>query len=793
MKDDIIFTAIAGLLHDIGKFAQRAGVELKGSWTGELKGDLGDKQALSTYYFVQKYVPADWHAKITAATHYLGSDQDKNWQAKLASWLSSSEPNENQDQSVQRLESIFGHLAKYQGGKYLPVARLNPLDEASFFPVDSKEVGQKALNDKAYADLWVAFEQDCSQRFRGVCSPEVYLENLYNLLLEYTWCIPAAHWKSVPDISLFDHARTAAALAVCLAAENRDADWCKDAHAINKPVCLLVGADLSGLQKFIYNISSGGAAKSLRARSFYIQLLEEVLALFVLETLQLPSIQCLYVGGGGFQLLAPISSADRLKDLVVLINEKLLALHQGAIGFILEWETLTTQDFDAFNKARERLGTRIQRAKRRPFALMAAETLAQAIGTPYHQGGDPLRFCSVTGEDGATVNVDEDGEYKSKFVLSLEELGRVLPKAKYLVIMPLKDAQASALATDWRGSFATFGFYVTVEANDPESKLPELKPERFVRVWSMQPLDSKALHNIPAQASALPGVIGYRPFARLTPLDSRGNPRTFDDLAKPIRGKFERWGVLRMDVDNLGLVFRNGFGESASLSRIASLSFMLRLFFEGWLPKLASDELKDHVYIQYAGGDDLFLVGSWDALPEFANRVRESFARFTCGNLTISGGISLADAGFPLDQAAKQAGDAEESAKNLRPEKNAIAFLGIPMGWAQFAATAVEAKKLADGVASGRYPRNLIQAILSLRSMMQEAQREAIRDRKRVPKIGRWTWMAAYQFTRLAKDARSDEDKQYITSLRDELMNSDAKIDALGLVARWAQYWTRGD
>ena len=795
MTEEIIFAAIAGLLHDIGKFALRAGVELKGPWIGETKSDFGHPHALATYYFVQKFIPSAWRVGISGAANHHRPKQAQDYQVQLADWLSSAEREENEDQSIPRLESIFGHLSSHKGGKYLPMTRLNPQDENKLFPVELDKNTQKATADKGYADLWADFEQECRRRFQGLDSPELYLESLYNLMLEYTWCIPSAYWKGIPDISLYDHARTTAALAACLSADQRKPDWCKTARGKNDPICLLVGADLSGLQKFIYNISSSGAAKSLRARSFYIQLLEEVLSLFVLEALQLPSTNILYVGGGGFQLLAPLSAATRLNELAVQINTKLLALHQGEIGLILEWETLNARDFEAFNQARDRLGTRILRAKRRPFAQVPTGALAQAVGTPYHRGGDPLQFCSVTGEDGDSVELDEDGAYKSKFVRSLEDLGKVLPKAKFLAVMPVNHSETPALATGWQSSLETFGYYVAVIANDRDLALPVLPTGRFTRVWSLQPIDASTFNNLPASLAGLNKVFGYWPFAQLTPLDRKGNPQTFDELAKPIRGKFERWGVLRMDVDNLGLIFRNGFGESASLSRVASLSLMLRLFFEGWLPKVAGEKLKDHLYIQYAGGDDLFVVGSWDALPEFATRVRDSFAKFTCDNpaLTISGGIALADAGFPLDQAAEQAGEAEETAKNFRPEKDVITFLGIAMDWASFRATTANSKKLADGIATGNFPRNLIQAILSLRDEMVTARQEAKRAGKRAPTVGRWTWMAAYQFTRLAKDTRKEEDKQYIESLRDELMKPDVKMDALGLAARWAQYWTRGE
>ena len=55
-----------------------------------------------------------------------------------------------------------------------------------------------------------------------------------------------------------------------------------------KELSLIVG-DLSGVQTFIYTISSAGALKSLRARSFYLELVTEEIVQELLEALDLPS------------------------------------------------------------------------------------------------------------------------------------------------------------------------------------------------------------------------------------------------------------------------------------------------------------------------------------------------------------------------------------------------------------------------------------------------------------------------------------------------------------------------
>jgi CRISPR-associated protein Csm1 len=67
----------------------------------------------------------------------------------------------------------------------------------------------------------------------------------------------------------------------------------------------------------------------------------------------------------------------------------------------------------------------------------------------------------------------------------------------------------------------------------------------------------------------------------------------------------------------------------------------------------------------YAGGDDLFISGAWNEVVEFSFDIYQCFRAYTGYNsdITLSGGISIDDAKFPLYQAAKSSGDAEESAK----------------------------------------------------------------------------------------------------------------------------------
>ncbi|MBC5798353.1 hypothetical protein H5968_25270 [Sphaerospermopsis sp. LEGE 00249] len=76
------------------------------------------------------------------------------------------------------------------------------------------------------------------------------------------------------NIALIDLVKSTAAVAAALVNNTE-----------SKNITLIAG-DLSGIQKFIYTISSDGALKSLRARSFYLELVTEEVVQQLLDKLQ---------------------------------------------------------------------------------------------------------------------------------------------------------------------------------------------------------------------------------------------------------------------------------------------------------------------------------------------------------------------------------------------------------------------------------------------------------------------------------------------------------------------------
>ncbi len=639
-------------------------------------------------------------------------------------------------------------------------------------------------------------------------SLEGCLEQILDAAMRFAWCVPAQGYGDPCDVSLYNHARSVSAVAACLVGST-------DGRLA------LIGGDLSGIQSFIYTLASDGAAKSLRARSFYVQLLTEAIARYVLRRLDLPVVNALYVGGGGFQILAPASAQRIVPEVQAEIQRRLLIAHRAALGVTIHSHVFDADQFERFGVVREAMSAALNRAKRRPFASVDAELLAGEIGAPIDSGGE-IDFCRVTGEElTPQYRAEEDATPKSAFVESLEDLGRQLRQATHIVMLDV-DPLNTERVRSWRAALRMFG--LAVEVIEAGRRTPSLRDAGPVRLARLTPDPAAEEARLPVGFEGREVVSFYYPFARLVPWDDKAaQPKLFDQLAEDSRG-LKRWAVLRMDVDNLGRLFREGYGKRASLARVAGLSFALRLFFEGWLPALAAEptDETDRLYIQYAGGDDVFVVGAWDAIAEYAQRIRESFRAYTAGNpaVTLSGGIALVDANFPLYQAARMAGEAEEEAKRYERNgaaKDAICFLGETLDWATYAVAHRRANALARWCGPGGIvSRALLQDMQQLHvehtrgsgsgsPAGQRSSRSSATVAERKTRYTRATWLAAYQLTRVierlrppsAKDraAMNDSDRAAVIAeaqaIQREFVQPDARTNALALSARWAQFLIR--
>ena len=243
-------------------------------------------------------------------------------------------------------------------------------------------------------------------------------------------------------------------------------------------------------------------------------------------------------------------------------------------------------------------------------------------------------------------------------------------------------------------------------------------------------------------------------------------------------------GVLRMDVDGLGARFIKGF---ESMKKYKDFSGKLDKFFDADKGNLHTiqEQYKEHLNVVYAGGDDIFVVGRWDKVIEFADDVRTQFAAYRKDvlndtTLTISGGIAIVNAKYPISKAAELAGEAEDAAKKYNNgKKNAFNMFGESVSWKDEFDKVKEWKKDMVECCSEptRMPRSILHKLMQFNDMRKRGEISYI-------------WNTAYFLKRFSTDKKNDEIRAFCDRVQKALFDTSQgnnNYRLLALAARWAE------
>lgn len=700
------------------------------------------------------------------------------------------------------LRSILSTLSP-QGGHERPAptaAFLSPsplaLSRAALFP--TRQRSNPSQSD--YRRLWQGLTEETGRLRDGYAgaSLDACLSTLDGLLLKYTWSVP---WQAEEGVSLYQHLRSAAAIAACLAAETDDRTAVEEivqeggSSAGGQPEFVLIAGDLSGIQSFLYTIAAEGAARSLRGRSLYLDILCDVLARWLLQRLALPLTNLLYSGGGRFYLLAPSRALARWPELRTEMISILLRHHQADLAVVTAAVKATRDDLGRFEQTWSRANRKLAVAKRRRFAELPAEQFYNDVFSP--RAAIPARaLCAICSRAEAMPHANDE-KARCRTCAALEHLGHELVNANYLVLAPAGDGSAQFDLP----VFHDLSFAVGL-CSEPFEALRRAGPDGVVLALNDTRFLSGPLGDAVARPAQPPGL-GIRFLAQTLPRDENGGPADFDALGSAARG-LDRLGVLRMDVDDLGLLFGAGLHESG-LAGVTGLSLALRIFFEGYLNAVAGEFNrakaggKDQVYSVYAGGDDLFMVGSWDIIPELAARIHADFAEYAGGNAAvhISAGIAVIETKWPLYLGAEAAGESLESgAKQHRgaseSRKDAVSFLDRTMSWTELQAIRDQVQWLEELVAPvsqrAAASRGLLHLLQNLGDMQRDRMLEHPAPGAPAVHYGPWMWLAAYQLTRMKEQRR--EIAGELDRLQRELLEP-GRLERIAFAARWAEYLIR--
>lgn len=813
--------ALGALLHDIGKLAQRAGETLPAHilkrQTDVLpahKGCQSHWHALwsDTFFDWTEQQDLDWPEGVDphwvrdlavfhhnplqvygdnpllaatelvtladrAASGYERKARDEEIEAELGADSTGSTRHKYRriPQAAITCAISFGG-ASGQKGWYRP----SVFSAQTLMPEDSIS-GQDVEN--AYPCLWQDFKAGWKEVVaRAGDNPHAFEEGVLSLMERTCWAVPSSTMDQ-PDVSLHDHSRAVAAFAAALYHYHKAHGELSDASAIKDreaPKLRFLVGDLSGIQNTLFRLKSEqvkGLNRILRGRSLRFQLIAEMAVRRALQTFDLPMASALQTAGGRFLLLVPVmkdGEEERLTDeLRVDIDDWMAEQYCGDLGIGLALsEPFAVMDLCPKNveEKREvamqravglqsRLQVAIETAKLRQMQAPAARAV---FDVRYPDG--VCAACGVRpaqGQDGRCMACDAEHAH-----------GRAFPKARAVILrLPEKGAaQAlgdaifggrSILPTDDRDRAETGDLGWRFKEADPGPAA--IKENRaYVPLFKASTLET--YRNVLEDHNDIEAG-GIKTFAALAH-DSR-------ELVDGRRHGREMLAVLKADVDNLGLIFTRGLGstEEWSLARASALSRMMDGYFTVRLPWLLDQNFKN-IYTVYAGGDDLFLVGPWRDIFDFARELHRDFSAFSLNNeaVTISAGIALFTPRTPISIPAREAEQRLEAAKDAGKNRIAAVDKG-PMLWEEFDTALDDAKKLNGWLRDGSLSTAGLYRFLSF-----DDARQRLADGKIKPADYTWRGRFGYHLARLLPKRENDPVQQEISTTLTHLFALDAEL-----------------
>lgn len=705
--------ALAGLLHDVGKVSAAAGSPLPAEYRENNErlvcppaahGRYSHVHALYTDWLLDRApvsaegLPAEELRKLAARHHNPDASSLDQILVQKADRVASGHDREAEDEDRQP-RKVIGLTPPLQElvwpqtqvedrttptERVLPAGKLS-LDERDYLPAVG--VGERKLPD-ACALLAEELVADLQQlvTFAAGGGPGDRVDQLLSILQRRLHAVPASRARQhEPDVNLFDHSRLVAAFAACLAVQHERGP--AEVTGIRGGY-LLVELAFGGIQSFITRgvptmnppESEGstetvekGAAKRLRARSFYVGLLSWLAARRILDACGMPPVNLIHDVGGRALLMLPTGGRTE-------------AALGEAIGYLRYWVHLhlantlrldvavsAPLDDASFEQAN------FQQTLRDLDERLAAARFENPW--PHNRGNESWAGDGWVG-DGVALPID-----RGPFLTALKELGKKLPKATHLYLV-----DDDGVANPHQGEVDIFGYRISLDHEQRRST-----SKRFaLGISEVEPHDGLLLTatHLPLNEGDAAERLGGNSDQQDGPEEvdqasSAGEPLTFTEiasLATDFDGKPNRHamlGVLKADVDHLGMLFGYGLRKRASFGRYAGAARYLDTFFKGFLMDRLRKEFPN-IYAVFAGGDDLFLIGPWCDMARFAHKLNAWFTRAAAGNgcVHLSAGLVFAKPTTPVSRLADEADAAEKLAK--QQGRNRIAYGRVVLEWPDY-------------------------------------------------------------------------------------------------------------
>jgi len=739
---------LGALLHDIGKFAQRAGEEKYK--TQEMQGLIQKldpktgrythEHALYTYGVIESLkdnlpdrIRYQKVARLAASHHQPSNIFEKiiQYGDSISAGIDRKETADTETNNKQKkffevpLECILDQVnfpdKRPNTQRYYSLA---PLEPDVIFASQDISIGQKD-----YKNLWNQFYEDLKQLNNE--EYENYLDALLTVCERYLWCIPSSTVQE-PDISLYDHAVTTAAFSTCLYHYYIDKGMFnpgKEDLNYQEPAFLFIQGDVSGIQTYIFDLKTAESnAKLLRARSFEIELLCQQTAQFITNTLNLPRVCVLTNAGGQFLLVAPnsVKATETIPTLRKTIEKYFLSQFLGELSLnISEPVSASMNDLkqQKFPQLLKRIKDSTIEAKQRKFASLLTSIENHILQEEYNNIQKSGKVCPICEQ--RSGEVEKEQTLICKRCNRLIKIGEKLPKST--AIRKQKDK------------------VLGVEEIHLLYELPDNSKQEFAFSINKYKVG-----------------FGWYHMPYYIPKNENGTPLTFEELAGQAEGT-KKIAMFKADVDNLGAIFSIDLKDRMSISRYATLSRNLHYFFSTYLNHLIENRFNKDIYTVFSGGDDVCVIGPWNKVIEFTLSIHKEFQHFVGNNpsITLSAGVSLANSNLPVRNLAHEAEEALKKSKEVDPEmkeKNKITMFDTTVKWSEFQTLMEESKKLYSYLEGKKVSQAFFYRLL----MYHEMNNLLIKNHKNILRNALWQSHFYYDLARNLGDSKYESERNYL-------------------------------
>jgi len=747
---DVYKIALAGFLHDIGKFRQRTGRsisdELKSLYCPNYDFHYSHVHAAHTAEAIDEMelkIKKDDLKEIInlASSHHLINLNGEEKIIQIADRYASKLDRKESEDELKREDFIKIGLETPFSYVYLSNKPKTYYYKLQKLENDLEITDEKRCNSKEeYERLYKEFIEE-------IKSYKLNFENINNFLIfksifeKYTTFIPSSTYKTYPDVSLFDHSLATSAIAVAIKNGNEEE-------------FSLIQGDFTSIQSFIFSKfgeSNKYLAKILRAKSLFVNISTELIALKICKELNLTPFNIVMNAGGKFMILShKLTKEDKnkIEEIKKWVNNQFKEINYLQTKFMI--------DSIDFNKDKFKLGEFAEVFKELAYKFEETKLMFKTDINVFSDYIEKAKngICEVCGIVPLEKIPTKDEEKVCKYCKKFKEIGEKLPKAKY-INFNLNNLLSISLS-DKKEDEISLGL-----TSHPLKRIANVVPK-----FKEEDIDSLKYQDIKIDDEME---------------IKKGQIKTFYHIANDgLKIKNNKLigrnylAILKADIDNLGEIFIRGFNheiKEATFSRVLYLSRMIDYFFTTILMDFIKDK---NIYTVFAGGDDLFLIGHYEDIIKTYEWILRKLKDYTKNeDFHLSSAIHLTRPNVPLNLMAEFSEEELDKSKSIDKNKNAITVFGITMKNSEFS----KMLEIRD------FFEELYKDLREINSGVTFMYRfyDFIEMRKNLDKNflqnARWKYMLKYLIEKNFEIKKSDDEKT--KKIKEQIKNKLFKLDSM--------------